>query len=105
MSERKYTSHSSEDCTDMRTNRLIKDGMGGTIRSSTDSLKQYKRSENKRKKELKSLKKQNKILYSITKKSGSHREIKKIREKDSKKTINSSSDDSDSNSSLASNIS
>ena len=57
------------------------------------------------KKELKSIKKQNKILYSTAKKYGFPREInniKKVREKASKKGSNSSSDYSDSNSSLAS---
>ena len=89
----------------MRTNRTIKDGMVGSVGSRNVTLKQYKKSENKCKKELKSLKKQNKILYSITKKSVSRREIKKIREKSSNKGSDSSSDDSDFNSSLASNSS
>ena len=76
--------------------------------SMAESVKQYKRSKSKRKTEIKSLKKQNKILYIITNKSGSRREIKnikKIRAKDSKKRrddrINSSSDNSDSNSYLS----
>ena len=46
--------------------------------SRSDTVKQYKNYENKWKKELKYHKKKNKILYSISKKSGSRREIKKI---------------------------
>ena len=73
--------------------------------SRTDAVKQYKKSEKKWKKELKSIKKQKNMLYSISKKSGSRREInniKKIRAKYSKKTCEYSIDDSDSDSSLAS---
>ena len=98
-------SHSSKDCTVMCTNRTIKDGMGGSVGSITDTVKQYKNSENKCKKDLKYLNKQNKMLYSIAKKSGSRHEInniKKIRVKYSKKGSDSSSDDSDSDSSLSS---
>ena len=65
--------------------------------SRTNYVKQYKNSENKCKKDLKSLKKQNKMLYRIAKKSFSHREIKRIRAKASMNTSISSSDDSDSN--------
>ena len=43
-------------------------------------MKQYKKSENKWKKELKDLKNQNKTLYKISKKSGSRREVKKDQE-------------------------
>ena len=88
MSERNYMSHSSKDCTGMRTKRTIKDGMGGYVGSRDDTVKHYKKSENKWKNYLKALKKQNKMLYSITKKSGLRREINKInnfREKSSKK--------------------
>ena len=47
-------------------------------------MKQYNKSESKWKKDLKALNKQNKMLFSISKKSGLRREIKnikKIREK------------------------
>ena len=79
MPERKYTSHSAEYCTGMRTKHPIKDGMGVPMVISTNYVQQYNNSENKWKKELKALKKQNKILYSISNKYGSRREIKKIR--------------------------
>ena len=72
--------------------------------SRTDDVKHYKKSEKKWKKDLKALKKHNNMLYSITNKSGSRREIKKtnkIRANASKKSSDSSSDYSDSNSSLA----
>ena len=44
MLEKKYMSHSAEDCTCMRTNRTIKDGMGGSVGSRYDTVKQYKKS-------------------------------------------------------------
>ena len=69
MPERKNMSHS------MRTKRPIKDGMGGPAGIRNHAVQQYKNSENKWKKELKAPKKQNKMLYSIAKKSGSRREI------------------------------
>ena len=84
----------------MRTNRYIKDGMGGPMGSKTDDVKQYKKYENKWKKELKYLKKQKIMLYSIAKKSGSCREIQKIKNtrKEFLKDTYSSSEDWDSNS-------
>ena len=51
----------------MRTNRIIKDGTGGYLGSRTDTVKQYKKSENKQKKELKDLKKHKNMLYIIAK--------------------------------------
>ena len=76
--------------------------------SRDDNVKQHKKSENKWKKGLKYLKKQNKMLYSIAKKSSSRREIKKIWGKASKKgchySSDSSSDYSESGSSLDSYI-
>ena len=98
MPERKYMSHSAKDYTGVRTKRSIKDGMGRPVVSRADNVKQYKNSENKWKKELKALKNQSKMLYSIAKKFGSRRDIKKtkkIREKSSKKSSDSSSDYSD----------
>ena len=65
--------HSAKDCTGMRTNWNIMDVIGGSMGSRADNVKQYKRSENKRKKELKALKKQKKKLYIIDKKSGLRR--------------------------------
>ena len=108
MPEQKYMLHISEDCMGQRTNQTIKDEMGILVGSRDDTLKQYHKSDNKWKKELKYHRKQNKILYSITKKSGSRCEtsnIKKIRAKFSRKSwdsnIDSSSDDLDSDSSMA----
>ena len=54
--KRKYTSHSAKDFNSVHTNRNIKDGMGVSMVIRTDAVKQYKKSE-KRKKELKALKK------------------------------------------------
>ena len=93
----------------MCSNRTIKYGMGGYVVSRSDTVKQYKNYENKWKKELKYHKKKNKILYSISKKSGSRREIKKINKIQAKTSKNGrdsisdySSDRLDSDSSLAS---
>ena len=47
--------------------------------SRSKAVKQYKRSKSKWKKELKVLKKQKKMLFSISKKPGSPHEIKKIK--------------------------
>ena len=84
--------------------------MVGSMVSRAYTVKQYNNSE-KLKKELKSFKKQNKMLYIIAKKYGSCRKIKNIKnitEKASNKGRNSSSgssgDDSDSVTSLARNI-
>ena len=44
MTERKYTSYNAKYCTGVRTNRSIKDGMGGPTGSRTDAVKQYKKS-------------------------------------------------------------
>ena len=91
----------------MRTKRYINDIMGGPIGSRNHDVQQHKKSGKKWKKELKSFKYQNKMLYSIAKKSGSRRgiqNIKKIRKEYSKETY-SSSEDWDSDSSLASNSS
>ena len=56
MHQRKYASHSTEDCTGVHTKCSIKDGMGGPIGSRTHAVQQHKKSE-KWKKELKALKK------------------------------------------------
>ena len=76
--EHKYTSHSTKYFTGLRNKFSIKDGIGGPIGIRTHDLQQHKKYKNKWRKELKSLKKQNKMLYIIAKKSGSLREINKI---------------------------
>ena len=43
MPERKYMLHSSEDCTGIRTNRTIKDGLGGSVGIMADTVNQYKK--------------------------------------------------------------
>ena len=43
--ERNYMSHSSKDFTGVRTNRTIEDGLGGSVGSKDDTVKQYKKSE------------------------------------------------------------
>ena len=56
MPERKYMSHSTKDCTVMRTKRPIKDRIGGPSGISNHAVQQHKKSENKWKTELKALK-------------------------------------------------
>ena len=63
----------------MRTKVSIKDGMGGPIGIRTHAIQQHKKSGNKWKKELKALNKQNKMLYSIAKKSSFRRDIQNIK--------------------------
>ena len=77
--------------------------------SRAEAVKQYKKSENKRNKDLKYIKMQNKMLYSIVKNSRSRRELKNdknINAKYSKKrgdsSRNSSSNESYSDSYLSS---
>ena len=81
--------------------------MGGPISSRNHNVQQHKKSEKKWKKELKALKDQNKMLYSIAKNSGSRCEIQKIQKirKEASKDTYSSSEDWDSDSSLARNSS
>ena len=73
--------------------------MEGALCNRADDIKHYNKSGHKWRKEMKYLKKQNKMLYIIAKKSGLRRELKKIkniRAKASKKRRYSSSDSSSS---------
>ena len=45
MPDQKYMLHSAEDCTGMRTNRNIKDEIGGSVGSRADTVKQYNNSD------------------------------------------------------------
>ena len=97
MPERKYMLHSSEKCFGKRSNQQsIKEGLGGALGNRADAVKQYKKSEHKWKKYLKLLKKQNKMVYSIAKKSGSRLELKKINNINTKVSMKSSYYSSDS---------
>ena len=59
---------------------IVHQGRTGRALGDRDSaVNHYKKSEQKWKKYLKALKKQNKILYSISKKSGLRRELKDIK--------------------------
>ena len=87
----------------------IKDGLGGALCNRVDTVNQYKKSEHKWKKELKFLNKHKKMIYRISKKSGFIRELKKIKninskssQKHSYSSRNSSISGSDSDSSLSS---
>ena len=54
------------------------DGLGGSLSHRVYAVKKNKKSEHKWKKDMKTLKKHNEMLYIISKKSGSHRELNKI---------------------------
>ena len=105
--EQKYMPYIDEDCFGKCSNqKTIKDGLGGNMGSRDETVKQYKKYKSKWNKEVKALKNQKRMLFSISNKSGSCRElnnIKNIRAKYSKKRCNSSSDNSDSDSSLSRN--
>ena len=87
--EKIYMLHSFENCYGKSSDQhSIQEGLGGAIVNRDDAVKHYKKSEQKLRKELKALTNQNKIIFRIAKKSGSCRElnkIKNIRAKASKK--------------------
>ena len=67
-------SHNSEYCFGKRSNKKsIKDRLGVPMGISSEAVKHYKNSEHKWNKDLKSLKKKDKIRYSIATKSVSRR--------------------------------
>ena len=107
MPEQKYMPHSSKNCCGkISDQQSVKDGLGGDLGNRTDVIKNCKKYEHKWKRELKSLKKQNKMLFSIANRSGLCREIKNIKSRYSTKrsysSSNSSRSDSNSNYSLSS---
>ena len=112
MTERNYMPHSAEECFGERSNqKYIRYGLVGPMKIRSEAVKQWKKYKYKRKKYLKDIKKHNKMLNSIAKKTGSLHEIKKIQKikaKNSKNhrddSSNFSSDESDYNSSLSSDI-
>ena len=54
-------------------------GLGGNLGNRDAAVKQFNTAGKKWKRDLKSLKRQNKILYSMVKHTGFHRELKKIK--------------------------
>ena len=101
MPDRKYIHHSAEDCFIKRTNQnTINYGLVVHMGSKSEALKQYNNYESKWNKHLKALKKQNKMLSRIVKKSSLRyklKKIKNIRTKASKKCCNFSNNSSDDN--------
>ena len=80
MPKQNYMSHSTGDFFGKRSNhKYIKDGLVIHLGNKYKAVKQFKKSKNKWKKELKALKNQNKILYSIAKKSGLRHKLKNIK--------------------------
>ena len=71
MPDQNYMSHRSENWFLKRSyQQSIREVLGVDLCNSNDAVKHYKKSELKWKKELKSLKNKNKILFSIAKNSG-----------------------------------
>ena len=71
MPDQKYMSHSYENCFGkLYDPQYIKEGLRGDLGDRDDAVKHYNKSEHKWKKEMKALKKQNKMLFSIAKNSG-----------------------------------
>ena len=104
--ERKCKSLSSENGFGKRSDQQSgKDGLFGPLGNRSDSVNYYKKSKHKQKRELKSLNKQNKMIFSMAKKSGLRREIKNIKGKYSEKRSYSSSDSSISDSGSGSSLS
>ena len=108
--ERKYKSHSSEHYFGERSKQeSIRYSLVGSLGNRNNAVKQLQKYKNKWRRELKSLKKQNKIIFSMTKRSGSHHELNKINNIFSNapkknESSNNSSSGSDSDSSLSSDI-
>ena len=79
MHNRKYMFHKSDKCFGkLSYQQSVKEVMGGYIGNRAESIKNYNKYEHKWKKELKALKKQNKMLYIISKKYSSRRKLKNI---------------------------
>ena len=80
MHERKYKSHTSENIFGHGSDQeSIKEGLGGSLGNRNSAVKQFHKSEKKWKRELKSLKKQKKMLYIMENIYRTHREMKKIK--------------------------
>ena len=47
MPEQKYMPYRVDDCTGTRTNRNIKDGLGGSMEIRSETVKRYKKSKKK----------------------------------------------------------
>ena len=77
--DQNYILHSSYFFYKRSDQHSFKDWLGGYLGNRADSVKKYKNSEQKWKKDLKSLKNQNKMLYIIAKESGSYRALKRIK--------------------------
>ena len=80
MPERKYRLHVSENYFGKRSDqKSVKEGLGEILGNRYTAVNQYQKYENKWRRELKSLKKYNKILFSMAKRLGSRCELKNIK--------------------------
>ena len=72
--------HKTGDFFGKRSNhKSVKDGLVRHLGNKDETMKQFNKYKNKWKKEMKALKKQNKMMYSTAKKSGLRRELKNIK--------------------------
>ena len=110
MTDRKYKLHSSKNCFGKRSNKeAVKKVLVGSLGKISTAVNHYHKSEKKYKRVLKSTTKQNKMLFSMAKYLGLHRDLNNIRKicaRISKKHDYSMKDlsISDSDSSLSSDI-
>ena len=75
-----WKSKNSKNYFGKRSNQVsVKVGLRGTLGNRSAAVQQYHKSEKKCKRGLKALKKQNKMLFSMSKLFGSRREFKKIK--------------------------
>ena len=77
MPDQNCMSHSSENCFGKPSEqKSTKEGILGALDNRSDAVKHYNKSEHKCKKYLKAHNNQNKMLYIISKNSGSRLELK-----------------------------
>ena len=96
MYELKWKYHRSENFFGDRSKQTsVKEELGGPIGNRTDAVSHYHKTEKKWKRNVKSLRKINRMLFSMANKSGSRHYIKNIKAKSSNEhsysIINSSS--------------
>ena len=76
----KYKLHSSETFFGWRSDQeSIKEGLWGSLCNRATDVKHYQKYEKERKRDLKYLRKQNNILFSMSKRSGSRCELNKTK--------------------------
>ena len=89
MNEQKWKSHSFENYFGKRSDhKSVTDGLGVPLGNRANSVNHYQKTEDNWKKDMKALKKQNKMLLIMAKKYGLRREIKKVKKIKAKSSYN-----------------